>query len=243
MRPERFFISEEPKSLVIINDKERLKHIRALRLKEKDPIIFLDGKCGRYGGIIEAIDKTSCRVRIMKRERLKPPPVEITLIQGLCKHPKMDIVVGSLSCLSIKRIIPIITKRQEQKRENIERLRNIAKSSFLTSGGPLLCEIFDCLSLPRVIEMIKGDDLILVPYEEERERFFKDVLSLHKSSKKISIFIGPEGGFEREEVEAIQEIGGIPVSLGEAIIKTEYAGFFVASCVLYEFISPPLQGI
>lgn len=239
MSLERFFIDKEPESLVIIKEKETLRHIKVLRLKEKDKIVFLDGKCGRFEGVIEKIDKTSCAVRITKKKRQKPPPIEITLIQGICKHPKMDIVVSSLSCLSIKRIIPLIAKRCIQKKENIERLRNIAKSSFLTSGSLLLPEIYDCLLLPAAIEIIKGDDLILVPYEEERKRHFKDVLTsckLSKLRKKISIFIGPEGGFEKGEVEAIQEIGGIPVSLGESIIKTEYAAFFTISCILYEFM-------
>lgn len=233
---ERFFIDKEPESFVILNEKETLKHIKVLRLKENDPIVFLDKGCGMFEGIIEKIGKTSCRIRITKMERLKPPEIEITLIQGLCKHPKMDIVVSSLSCLPIKRIIPIIAKRSIQRKENIERLRNIAKSSFLTRGGGLLPEICDCISLFEAIEMIKGDGLIIAPYEEEKERYFKDVLTLNKSSKKISIFIGPEGGFEIEEIEAIKKIGGVSVSLGNSIIKTEYAGFFVISCILYEFV-------
>lgn len=232
---ERFFINEEPGPFVVLKDKQTLKHMKVLRLKEKDKITLLDGRCGKFEGIIEKIDKTSCSVRITKREKLELPLIDITLVQGLCKHPKMDIVIRGVSNFSIKRIIPIITKRSQQKGENIERLRNIAESSFLTRGGGLLPEIYDCLSLHEAIEIIKGDDLILVPYEEERERHFKDVLTLNKSLKAISIFIGPEGGFEKDEVGEVQKIGGIPVSLGETIIKTEYAGFFAISCILYEF--------
>lgn len=231
----RFFIENVQKDSVIIKEKETLKYIKVLRLKEKDEIILLDGKLGRFEGIIEEIDKTFCIVRITKKERLKPPPIEITLVQGLCKHPKMDIVVEGLSCLSIKRFIPLVAKRSIPRQENIERLRNIAKSSFLTSGSSLLPSISDCLSLDSALEAIKGDDLILVPWEEERKNHFKPTLISSKSCRSISLFIGPEGGFEKEEVEAIQKIGGIPVSLGDAIIKTEYAGFFVVSTILYEF--------
>ncbi|MEW6103054.1 MAG: RsmE family RNA methyltransferase [bacterium] len=230
----RFFI-EEPKDITIIKEKETLKHIKVLRLKEKDKIIILDGKCGRFKGEIEKIGKEECIVKITKKEKLKPPPIEITLIQGIPKHPKMDLIVEMLGGFSIKRIIPLIAKRSIPKKENIERLRNIAKSSFLTSGSYLLCSISNCLSLDRAIEEIKGDDLIIVPWEEEKKTHFKPVLASHKSSKKISVFIGPEGGFDKEEIESIQKIGGISVSLGDAIIKTEYAGFFVISSILYEF--------
>ncbi len=234
-RIPRFFIEKEPGDIVIIKEKETLRHIKVLRLKEKDEIILLDGKLGRFKGTIEGIDKTSCIVRITKRERLNPPSIEITLIQGLCKHPKMDIVVEGLAGLSIKRIIPLMAKRSIPKGENIERLRNIAKSSFLTSCSGLLPNIFDCLSLVEAIGVIKGDDLIIVPYEEEKKIHIRPVLLSHKSCKSISLFIGPEGGFEKEEVETIQKIGGISVSLGDAILKTEYAGFFAISVILYEF--------
>ncbi|MEW6482349.1 MAG: RsmE family RNA methyltransferase [bacterium] len=230
----RFFV-EEPRDITIIKEKETLKHIKVLRLKEKDTIVILDGKCGRFKGIIEKIDRKECIVKITKREKLKPPSIEITLVQALPKHPKMDLVVEMLGGFSIKRIIPLIAKRSIPKKENIERLKNIAKSSFLTSGSSLLPHISNCLSLDRAIEEIKGDDLIIVPWEEERKTHFKPILTSHKSSKKISVFIGPEGGFDKSEIEAIQKIGGISVSLGDAIIKTEYAAFFVISSILYEF--------
>ncbi|HAW50702.1 TPA: hypothetical protein DCX16_07120 [bacterium] len=63
------------------------------------------------------------------------------------------------------------------------------------------------------------------------------MVKLHSvsSHKKYRFFIGPEGGFEKEGVASIQKMGGIPVSLGNALIKTEYAGFFVLSSIFYEF--------
>ncbi len=234
-RIPRFFIEKLTSDIVYIKEKETLRHIKVLRLKEKDEIILLDGRLTRFKGIIEGIDKGGCIVRITKRERLNPPPIEITLIQGLCKHPKMDIVVGGLSGLSIKRLIPLMAKRSIPKQENIERLRSIARSSFLTSGSSLLPSISDCLSLSEAIEIIKGDDLIIVAYEEEIKTHFKPILISHKSCRSISLFIGPEGGFEKEEVETIQKIGGISVSLGDAIIKTEYAALFAISAIRYEF--------
>jgi len=231
----RFFIEKEPTDIAIIEDRETLKHIKVLRLKKGDSIFLLTGKCLRFEGVIEGLNKSSCIVKIIKKERLKPPPLSITLVQGLCKHPKMELVVNMVSGFSIKRIIPFIAKRSASKGENIERLRKIAESSFLTSRSGLLPEITDCLPLSKAIEMTRGDNLILIPFEEERKTHLKSILSSHKEARSISIFIGPEGGFEKEEVKEVEKIGGISTSLGDTIIKTEYAGFFVISSILYEF--------
>ena len=50
----------------------------------------------------------------------------------------------------------------------------------------------------------------------------------------ISVFIGPEGGFEETEVEYAKENGVVPVSLGKRILRTETAGFTTLSVLMYE---------
>ena len=54
------------------------------------------------------------------------------------------------------------------------------------------------------------------------------------SANTIGIFVGPEGGFEEEEIEKIQEIDGKVVSLGPRILRTETASVVASSIVLYE---------
>ena len=46
--------------------------------------------------------------------------------------------------------------------------------------------------------------------------------------------VGPEGGFEEEEIENIQDINSKVVSLGPRILRTETASVVASSIVLYE---------
>ena len=86
----------------------------------------------------------------------------------------------------------------------------------------------DALAFGRVL------DHVLIPYElaEGMEETRKQFQSL-KKGESVGIFIGPEGGFEVEEVEkALAEAGAAPVTLGKRILRTETAGTFCTFCSL-----------
>ena len=72
--------------------------------------------------------------------------------------------------------------------------------------------------------MIPSYDIVLVAYENEKENSLKkELVNLKKSNienLKIAVIIGPEGGFEKEEIEALEEVGAKAVSLGRRILRT-----------------------
>ncbi|WP_276628702.1 RsmE family RNA methyltransferase, partial [Terrisporobacter hibernicus] len=80
---------------------------------------------------------------------------------------------------------------------------------------------------------MKNNDLNLCPYENERTISVKEGLKDCRANT-IGIFVGPEGGFEEEEIEKIQNIDGKVVSLGPRILRTETASVVASSIVLYE---------
>ena len=76
--------------------------------------------------------------------------------------------------------------------------------------------------------------MLLVAYESENKVSLKEALQLHKNFKTIGLVIGPEGGLAAEEVEEAVACGGIAVSLGRRILRTETAGLVAATAILYE---------
>ena len=80
---------------------------------------------------------------------------------------------------------------------------------------------------------MKNNDLNIAPYENERTKSIKQAIK-GVNINTMGIFVGPEGGFEEEEVEKIQEIDGKSVSLGPRILRTETASLVASSIVLYE---------
>jgi len=82
------------------------------------------------------------------------------------------------------------------------------------------------------IDILKSCDVAFVPYECAEERYLKPLLTSFDKPKTVAFMIGPEGGFDKSEIE---KLGEIPVvSLGKRILRTETAGEAVLSMVMYE---------
>ena len=77
-------------------------------------------------------------------------------------------------------------------------------------------------------------ELLLAAYESENQVGLKAVLQAHKKARRISVVIGPEGGLTNEEIAVVTAAGGVSVSLGRRILRTETAGLVVAAAILYE---------
>ena len=89
------------------------------------------------------------------------------------------------------------------------------------------------IKLSQVLQEEKWD-LLVIAYESENKVSLKEVLQSHKNAKSIGVIIGPEGGLSNEEVNVAQKAGGIAVSLGRRILRTETAGMVTAAAILYE---------
>jgi 16S rRNA (uracil1498-N3)-methyltransferase len=77
-------------------------------------------------------------------------------------------------------------------------------------------------------------DFRVIPYElQENDGSTREYLESIRPGQSVSIFIGPEGGFTREEVELAKEAGIRPVSLGNRILRTETAGLAMLSWLIY----------
>ena len=61
----------------------------------------------------------------------------------------------------------------------------------------------------------------------------KELINKAKGKKSIGIIIGPEGGFEKEEIEQLKAVGGKTMSLGKRILRTETAGMTVLSILMF----------
>ena len=79
-------------------------------------------------------------------------------------------------------------------------------------------------------------DIVIVPYECEKENYIKNVLkNMDENVKNIAIVVGPEGGFSDGDIEILSELTNMKkVSLGPRILRTETAGFVTLTMAIYE---------
>ena len=213
-----------------------------LRLKEGATVGLFDGF--GYKAIGTILDITNDRVLVeLNNDRVAntEPPVEVTLYQALPKKDKFELVIQKATELGVAKIVPIITKRtivhvdSEKSKKKVERWNKIAQEACKQSGRAYVPQISEPISFKTIFCEIKAE-LNLMPYEAETEKSLKQVLKSFKVSipKGIGIFIGPEGGWDKEEVEMAVNKGIIPVTLGPRILRTETASLAVLTLILYE---------
>ena len=244
----RFFVEEQDikENQVTIKGDEARHIAQVLRLKERDKIKVFTGKGKEYLTEIIQASKKEVIGKVLKESKLDTePPIEITLVQGLPKSDKMDFIVQKVTELGVKKVIPVITQRtivrldKEKAEKRRNRWQRIALEAAKQSGRAIVPEVREAIPFIQALDNLNRESLNLIPWEEETSTSLKEVLKNHTSHiphlvSQITVFIGPEGGFTSEEIEAAKEKGAIPVSLGPRLLRTETAGLAALVMILYE---------
>jgi 16S rRNA (uracil1498-N3)-methyltransferase len=221
-----------------------VNHIRnVMRLKPGEEIsvsLGEDGREYRYG--IEAYEAEAvlCRLRFVK-EREVELPVRVLLFQGLPKSDKMDLIVQKAVELGAAEIIPVsmercVVKLDDGKAEKkVKRWQTIAESAASQSRRGILPQVRMPMTMREAIALAEREtQLRVIPYElQEDDGSTKEYLESIQPGQSISIFIGPEGGFTKEEVELAKAAGIRPISLGNRILRTETAGLAMLAWLIY----------
>lgn len=241
-----FFINEKlEKGKIIEITGEDAHHIsKVLRYEVGDIIEISDGFFSSGEGKIEDIDykKNVIKIKIIKEEIEKSTFPEITLFQGIPKGQKFDLIIQKNVEIGVKRIVPVFTKRsiprfeEEKIKSKIERWNKIAKEAAKQCMRKDIPVVEMPLNFFQLIDRINLFDAFLIPWENEKSMTLKDMMNKLKNNKarNIAVFIGPEGGFEEEEIIVCIKKGAIPLTLGKRILRTETAGFVVNAVLMYE---------
>lgn len=237
--PKENFIENKAK---ILGDD--VKHLyKVLRLNEGDKIVLNNCDGEEFTGIISTITKQEVIVDIIEKLQINNESnVKIYLFQGLPKAQKMDLIVQKGTELGIAEFIPTLTDRVDIKLKGdfkkLDRLNRIALEAAKQSKRSLIPNVVDPMSFDEVLIKMKSLDIVIVPYENAENFGIKTLFSntdIDKSKiKTVGILVGPEGGFELDEINKLQENGAYIVTLGSRILRTETAGFVATSLVQYE---------
>lgn len=155
--------------------------------------------------------------------------VDITVILSLIKNDKMDFALQKLTELGVKRIVPYKAYRsvvKEGKGNNkLDRFKKIVREASEQSHRNIIPEICDYSDI-KDLKKYKSE-LNLVAYEKN-----DDIVNDFKGHKSITLIIGPEGGFELEEINKIIDMGYKPISLGKRILRAETAAIYLSSIIV-----------
>ena len=211
---------------------------KVLRLKPGDEVCALDGAGGRWRGEIEAVSDGDVRLRLIESLDSHESPLRLTVYEGIPKADKLDFIAQKLTELGAAALTPVrmercvvkLDDRDGEKRR--ERLEKIAREAAKQCGRGRFPRVERPLDWPRALEEMKRHELLLIPWEEAGGRGLKDAFAAAPGARDIGIVIGPEGGMSPGEVAAMAEIGGVTVTLGPRILRTETAAVVSAALAM-----------
>jgi len=220
-----------------------LKYVKSvLRMKKGDHLVLFNGTGWEYEAVIRNCSTDSIDIEVLEKKRIQDESPKITLLQSLPKANKMDSIVRKATELGARTIIPFRSTRSvpqlmaEKAHSRVLRWRSIAIEAARQCGRADIPEVNDILSFEEMLPSVEGGVLKIIFWEEESERGIKKLLrdSRYVGAKDITVMIGPEGGFSRDEVESAMRRGFISVSLGRNVLKVETAAVTILSIIQYE---------
>lgn len=220
--------------IIEIIEKSDINHLKnVFRIKNGDIIRVVDGEYEYITKVIE-IDNKLITLKVEKSNFDNDlEKVEIDACISVLKNDKMDLVIQKLTEIGIKKIIPLFTKRGVVKlSEKKDKWDLIAKEALKQCGGIKKME-FDNITKVEEINY-KEYDLIIVPYECEEEKKIFTIFEGIKP-KKVLYVIGPEGGFEKEEIDKFVKEGAVVVTLGKRILRAETAAIVTGGILINGF--------
>jgi 16S rRNA (uracil1498-N3)-methyltransferase len=212
---------------------------RVLRMAPGDTAELLDGSGNVYSVVIASIDRdrVSCRLTSTSKN-IGEPSVHITLCQGVMKGEKFDWALQKGTEVGISEFVPMVCKRSvpglsDADRPNKRgRWTKIIAEAVEQSGRSRLPVLHPATSFEDACHLAVPQTLALIPWEEAQGRGLKQALT-STIPQKVLLYIGPEGGFDPNEVHYAESLGIQPVTLGSRILRAETAGLVAASAVLY----------
>jgi len=220
-----------------------VNHIKnVLRMRENEEIIICDSEGTDYHCRIISLESDMITAKILESGVSEAElDIRLHLFQGLPKKDKLEMIIQKCVELGVYDITPVLTRRvivklDDPKKEEKKLLRwkAISESAAKQSGRGMIPSVNPCLGFKEALKAASLMDMIIIPYENadsspEGMKISKELLSGIPKGSDVAVFIGPEGGFEPEEVEQAVNAKAKTISLGKRILRTETAGMMLLS--------------
>lgn len=229
-----------PGQLLQLNGDTAHHLIRVLRIRTGGKIIVCDGKETDYHCIIESINqsKSTVECQILSKIQCKTEPTcKIRLFQAMPKSDKLEWIIQKSVELGVHEIIPMDTehsiKKNTKQHAKLERFQKISESAAGQSMRGIIPKIHSPMSWDNALMCSKGE-FSIAAYEKEELKTIKSTLKRAENISKIDLWIGPEGGFSKNEITTMEEMGFHLITLGARILRTETAAITTIAKILME---------
>ncbi|MGH2735868.1 MAG: RsmE family RNA methyltransferase [Actinomycetota bacterium] len=238
---ERWFVAppdswREGEVLLPPEEAHHARHV--LRVGELDVITVTDGQGRVARCAVGAAEGDGLRAEILESERHRRLHPQVVVYQGAAKGSKIEDVVEKLAELGVAETwvyesARSIVRWDEGKRARLnERWASVARAAAKQSRNSFVMTTGGGLGFDDLVERVRTEPQAVVLWEEASLPLRT---ALHDMSDRVALVVGPEGGLERGEAEALADAGGQLVSLGPRILRTENAAVVCAAALFFHY--------
>lgn len=225
-----YFYSNRIEDRIAYLDETESKHaLKVLRMKAGDPVWMVDGQGRYYRGIIREPAPGKCKVEIQEQKKEAPPsrPNLHILIAPPKQSDRFEWFLEKATEIGVDEISPVWCDHSERKKLNLARCERVLIAAMKQSGRATLPRIHELQSFRLALDNKNENSLWAIAQHggEPMENI------LRPSPPSLTILIGPEGDFSREEIDLCRRTGALNVSLGAYRLRTETAGVVAAAIV------------
>jgi len=177
-----------------------------------------DGAVARLDSVVENNSATECG---------------FTLFQALPKGDKFDFIAQKAVELGVKNIVPFLSEHTNEKDVNRNRCMRIMQEASKQCKRAELASLDEVTDIDGLIEATASYDIMLMAYENEKERVIGDYAKEIESAERIAVIVGSEGGFSESEYLKLKDAGVKTFSLGKRILRCETASVVAVSLAMY----------
>jgi 16S rRNA (uracil1498-N3)-methyltransferase len=212
-----------------------------LRLRAGDEIALFDGSGTDALVRIDAASEREVAGTVIARgESPREPMARVHLYQAITKGERFEWLLEKATEIGVSRFVPLITARSvvrpEAEGNKAERWRRIVTEAAEQCGRGIVPQV----SVPQAFDAALADapGVALLPFEGAGDEAPSVQAALDREIDalfalgEVSVFIGPEGGFEPAEVERATAAGASVVTLGTRVLRSETAGLVAATLVM-----------
>lgn len=232
----RFFVDYVPEELVLLTGDDANHIARSLRMQPGETLTLCDSIGTDYACEVERISQEGVLLRVLRFcTSVAEPTVKVTVYQGLPKADKMDSIVQKSVETGAVRVVPVMTARcvsrpdEKSAAKKAARWQKIAQEAAKQSGRGIVPAVPVPMPFREAVEQAAQAGEIILFYEGGGQSIAELVT---REMKNLAVFIGPEGGFERREVDYVLQNGGKAGTLGPRILRTETAPIAALAAIM-----------
>lgn len=202
--------------------------LTVMRRRDGDTVALFNGRDGEWLARVEVFERRRCRLIIERQSRPQSPEPGPALLFAPLKRFRQEFLIEKATELGVASLAPVLCRRSVVDRINRNRVLSIAIEAAEQCGRLTLPEVDQALPLAERLATRPNGHCLFVGDETGAGQPMADAFDEYGLG---DVLIGPEGGFDPEEMAELREHDGVvPISLGPRTLRAETAALAALAC-------------